>query len=102
MIDVTCRYCGDLGYTSTEEAAQERLDKHAEKCPGLKPEEVERAKQYLICQQRGHKPSSIMTASNPPQNICSFCGTYYWTTTVTTLHEGMRKPSEAAIEAAQL
>jgi len=42
-------------------------------------DEQERYEQYLICQQRGHGPSSYITASVPPKNRCRWCGTFYWT-----------------------
>lgn len=35
------------------------------------------AEQYEICKRRGHQPSDRQTASNPPQSICKWCGTYY-------------------------
>jgi hypothetical protein len=63
--------------------------------------EIECAKQYLICQERGHVASSMRTASNPPQDICQQCGTYYWTVVTRTLYEGMGKPKPEAIEAAR-
>jgi hypothetical protein len=65
----------------------------------IEPHELERARSYLVCQERGHTPSEVRTASNPPQDICRFCGTYYWYETVRTLYEGMGKPSAEAIAA---
>lgn len=50
-----------------------------------------RYEEYLICKERGHTPSGIVTASIPPQNICERCGTYYWYTSP-ELVEGMNKP----------
>ena len=44
-----------------------------------------RYEEYLICKERGHAPPSTVTASIPPQNVCSRCGTYYWYERV--LHE---------------
>ncbi len=52
---------------------------------------------YLICQKRGHSPSNMVTASVPPQNICKWCGTYYWYTEP-RMEEGMRRPTEEEIE----
>lgn len=40
-------------------------------------EEKLRAQEFAICKKRGHQPSSIMLPSNPPQNICKWCGTHY-------------------------
>lgn len=40
---------------------------------------------YKICQQRGHASSALRLMSNPPKNVCKYCGTHYWVENV--LHE---------------
>lgn len=37
----------------------------------------ERVRAYEVCKQRGHSPSGIILASNPPWNVCEFCGVNY-------------------------
>lgn len=65
-------------------------------------EETQRARAYLVCQERGHKAiRGFATASAPPQSVCEFCGTYFWVESVHTPREGFRKPSDAAIAAAR-
>lgn len=32
---------------------------------------------YQICKERGHQPGDVLLTSDPPQNICKHCGTYY-------------------------
>lgn len=40
-------------------------------------DEAQRLEQYRICQKRGHAPSGTVLASNPPWQVCEFCGTHY-------------------------
>lgn len=37
----------------------------------------ERKAAYEICKERGHAPSDKVLASNPPWNVCKYCGTHY-------------------------
>ena len=37
----------------------------------------ERTKQYDICCERGHMPSGHQQPTNPPYDICRYCGTAY-------------------------
>lgn len=39
--------------------------------------QCERYKAYLVCKERGHKPSNYMLASNPPWNVCEYCNTKF-------------------------
>lgn len=58
--------------------------------------EVDYKAEYDICQRRGHDPEpGFMTASNPPQNVCKWCGTYYWyTNPKPELREGWKRGVE--------
>jgi len=67
----------------------------------LTEREIEQARQYLICQTRGHTPSNRKTASIPPQEVCGYCGTYFRTVVEKTVQEGFGKPSPRAIAAAK-
>lgn len=40
---------------------------------------AQRLDEYRICQKRGHQPDSIILTSNPPKNVCKWCGTHYTT-----------------------
>lgn len=40
---------------------------------------AERWTHYLVCKERGHKPSGLVTAGIPPMRMCKFCGSYFWT-----------------------
>lgn len=53
-----------------------------------------RYEEYRICQERGHQPSDVQTASVSPQDICQWCGTHYWTETSSVLKEVMVPESE--------
>ena len=33
--------------------------------------------EYEICQERGHKPGPVVTASSPPYYTCVHCGSMY-------------------------
>lgn len=35
------------------------------------------AEAYAVCKKRGHQPSDVRLMSNPPQDICRFCGVHY-------------------------
>ncbi|MEI7632123.1 MAG: hypothetical protein WCJ60_02270 [bacterium] len=47
--------------------------------------------QYLICKERGHKGNGSTTsyaiANSPVFQECGYCGTTFWTTTITEQHE---------------
>lgn len=36
-----------------------------------------RVDQYRICQTRGHEPSNIRLACNPPLDVCKHCGAHF-------------------------
>ena len=43
---------------------------------------------YLICKERGHVSNGIHEGHETAQwTYCKYCGTKYWTTTTTVLHE---------------
>jgi len=46
----------------------------------------EKRRQYLICKDRGHGPTSMVLTSNPPWNVCSLCGTS-WRQETTVLEQ---------------
>jgi len=39
-----------------------------------------RWEEYQTCLQRGHQGGGHVALSNPPKQICTHCGTYFWTT----------------------
>jgi len=41
----------------------------------MTPEALLRA--YEVCRERGHTPSGQVLTSNPPWNVCKFCGTHF-------------------------
>lgn len=54
--------------------------------------EAERLAAYRECQKRGHTPSGLTLASNPPWSVCKFCGTNFRYEQV--LVEGYNAPKE--------
>lgn len=42
-------------------------------------ERERRLREYEICKQRGHQPDNIVLTSNPPQYLCKWCGTRWYT-----------------------
>lgn len=53
--------------------------------------------EYQICQERGHEASAI-TASIPPQSICSRCGTYYYYSSELVEHNVPTAPTDTEKE----
>ncbi len=39
--------------------------------------EAQRLAEYEICKRRGHQPTDHMLPTNPPQNVCRWCGAWY-------------------------
>ena len=40
---------------------------------------VSRYEHYVVCKERGHEESGVILASNPPWDVCRYCGTHYRT-----------------------
>lgn len=38
---------------------------------------INRREAYEICVERGHKESGVVLCSNPPWDVCKFCGTHF-------------------------
>lgn len=43
----------------------------------MKADDDARAAEYEICKRRGHQPADRVLTSNPPQNVCKWCGATY-------------------------
>lgn len=48
--------------------------------------------QYLICKERGHQPSGVQKMSNPPWDICKYCGTGFRLETKVVERDQPRNP----------
>lgn len=47
--------------------------------------EIDREAEAEICKRRGHSPSNVILTSDPPQNVCKWCGANYRTTSPQTI-----------------
>lgn len=71
------------GPTRITQAASQvvKMDDPYNPDPDRMAERAERlAAEYAICKKRGHQASGFVTASNPPQQTCRWCGTRYFYT----------------------
>lgn len=46
----------------------------------IKATEIDREAEAEICKRRGHSPSNVLLPTDPPLNVCKWCGQSYRTT----------------------